>query len=212
MADLNIELFYRFTRLDTGVDVIVKRAPNAGPVITAGGGRWNIVNRPRRGGFTTYDGDDPYRMDVPIFFDGFDTGRSMEDAISILNQMNFAPADYATPPQVRIEGAVPVKNATWVLDPQITWGDQLTIWNKNNYRLRQDCVVHLLQYVVADQLQIKPPATSRIYNVKDGDTLKSISKDQYGTPNYWSTIKNANSIRDPKKLPKTLRIPVVVGK
>lgn len=207
---MDIELFYRFTRLDTNANVTVKR-DSAAAKISSVGGRWNVVNRPRRVSITTYDGTDPYRMDVPILFDGWDTGRSMEDAISILNQMQVPPSDYGTPPQVRIEGAVPVKNAKWVIDPHIDWGDNI-IYHEDGYRLRQDAVVHLLQYSAAEDLQIKPPATTRIIHVKDGDTLKSISKAQYGTPIYWSTIKNANKIRDPKKLPKTLRIPVIIGK
>lgn len=207
-GDFNIEIFYRFTRLDTNEDVIMKRDADA-PKLISVGGRWNIVNRPRRTSITTYDGNDPYRMDVPILFDGWDTGRSMEDAISILNQMRIPPADFASPPQVKVEGAIPVKGGTWVIEG-IDEGDTV-IWHEDNYRLRQNAVVHLLQFVAADQLSIKPPATTRIINVKAGDTLKSISKAQYGTTKYWSAIKQANNIRDPKKLPKTLRIPVILG-
>lgn len=209
MADsLNIEIYYRFTRLDLHTFVDAKRDA-APPTITNVGGRWNVVNRPRRTSFTTYDGSDLYAMDVPIFFDGLDTGRSMEDAISILNQMSIPPSDLATPPQVLIDGALPVKGATWVLSPAITWGTNV-IWHEDGYRLRQDAVVHLLQFAAAKQLSIKPPATSHTV-VVGGRSLKQISRDEYGTPQYWSVIKNANKIRDIKKLPKTLRIPVIVN-
>lgn len=205
---MDIEVFYEFTRQDTGASVQVKRDADAAKLVGVGG-RWNIVNRPRRQSFVTWDGDDLYTMDVPILFDGFDTTRSMEDAISILNQMRIKTDDYSPPPTVKIEGALPVKNATWVIEG-IDFGDE--IWHESGFRLRQSAIVHLLQYITADALQIKAPATSKVINVKDGDTLKSISKAQYGTPIYWSAIKKANSIRDPKKLPKTLRIPVIIGK
>lgn len=209
-ASINIGKQYKFTRLDTSKSVTMKRDADP-PTITQGSGRWNEVTRPRRTSFVTYNGSDLYRMDVPILFDGWDTGRSMEDAISILNQMCQSPGDYTPPPTVDIEGAVPVKGGKWVLDPMPTWGTQV-IWHPDGYRLRQDCVVHLLEFVEADNLSIKPPATNQIYHVKAGDTLKSISKQFYGTPKFWSVIKNANKIRDVKKLPKTLRIPQIVGK
>lgn len=206
--DFNIEVYYRFTRLDLRTSVLTKRDA-APPMITNVGGRWNVVNRPRRRSFTTYDGSDLYAMDVPIFFDGLDTGRSMEDAISILNQMSIPPSDFATPPQVLIDGAVPVKGATWVLSPAITWGTNV-IWHEDGYRLRQDAVVHLLEFAEAKQLAIKPPATSHTV-ATGGRTLRQISRDEYGTIKYWSAIQKANNIRDPKKLPKTLRIPVIVN-
>lgn len=208
-ASIDIGLYYRFTRQDTSKSVVVKRDA-AAPRMTSVGGRWNVVNRPRRTSFTVWDGTDLYKMDVPILFDGWDTGRSMEDAVSILNQMRIPPSDLTPPPQVRIEGAVPVKNAVWVIEG-IDFGDNV-IWHPDGYRLRQDAVVHLLQYAESTPLQIKPAMTAHIYHVRAGDTLKSISKSQYGTPKFWSAIKNANNIRDPKKLPKTLRIPQIIGK
>lgn len=208
-SEFNIELYYRFTRIDTGVSIDAKR--DAAPATIVGvGGRWNVINRPRRTSFVTWDGSDPYTMDVPIFFDGLDSGRSQENAISILNQMSISPGDFAAPPQIYIDGALPVKGATWVLNPQISWGTNV-IWHEDGYRLRQDAVVHLLQFVEAQALSIKPPSTSHTYTVKAGDTLKSISRTEYGTPKYWSAIQKANSIRDPKKLPKTLRIPAIVN-
>lgn len=208
-ADFNIGLYYRLTRLDNNNSIIVRRDADP-PQLISGGGRWNVINRPRRGAFTVWDGDDPYRMDVPILIDGWPS-TSVEDDIAILQQMRHRTDDYSPPPKIKIEGALPVKGATWVLENDTDWGSNV-IWHPENYRLRQDCIVHLLQFQTADNLTIKAPSTSHTYVVKAGDTLKSISRSQYGTPAYWSTIKNANNIRDPKKLPKTLRIPTIIGK
>lgn len=208
--DMDIEIEYRFIRQDTKAGVTVKRGMTGAKMMGVGG-RWNVINRPRRTSFTTWDGSDLYTMDVPIFFDGWDTTRSMEDAISILNQMRIPPTDNSPPPTVRVEGALPVKNALWVITG-IDFEDE--IWHENGYRLRQYATVHLLQFNQADQLEIKAPQTSRIITVKAGDTLKSISKDQYGTPIYWSALRKANGIRDHKtiKVGQKLRIPVIVGK
>lgn len=212
--DLDISLYYRLKRLDNNNSVIVKR--DAGPpTIISGGGRWTIVNRPRRGSFTTWEGDDPYRMDVPILIDGWPR-RSVEDDIAIIQQMRHGRLGeknkYSPPPKIKIDGALPVKDAdAWVLETDTDWGDNV-IWHPDGYRLRQDCVIHLLQFQAVKNVAIKPPATSHTYTVKKGDTLKSISRSQYGTPLFWSTIKNANNIRDIKKLPKTLKIPTIIGK
>lgn len=209
VANLNIGLYYRITRQDSHKSVVIKRDSDP-PTLVEVGGRWTINERPRRRSFTTWAGDDPYRMDVPVLFDGWDDNGSVEDEIALLNQMQISPSDYSKPPQIKIEGAVPVKDATWVLDPHISWGTNV-IWHPAGYRLRQDAVIHLLQYIAPDSLTIRPPATARTYKVKKGDTLKSISRDEYGTPKYWSALKSANNIRDVKKLPANLKIPVIVN-
>lgn len=204
-------LYYMFTRLDTKVSVMVKRGLDA-PRQMGGGGRWTTVNRPRRTSITVWDGDDPYQMDVPILFDGFlSTGarRSQENAISIINQMKFAPSDFTPPPQVQIAGVLPVKGATWIVQ-NIDYGDNV-YWHPDGYRLRQDAVLHLLQYIAPDQLSIRPSAVSHIHRVVAGETLASIAKQEYGDAGLAGVLKQANNIRDPKKLPKTLVIPPLVG-
>lgn len=206
--DLDIQRFYRLTRKDNHNSIIVKRDASP-PTLVSVGGRWSVIDRPRQQSFTVWNGDDLYRMDLPILFDGWDDLDSVEDQVAILNNMRLSKETFQPPPQIDIDGAVPVKGATWVIE-SIDFG-QNVIWHEDGYRLRQDAVVHLLQYVEAETLKITPPATAHTYRVKAGDTLKSISKSQYGTSKYWSAIKNANNIRDIKKLPKTLKIPALVS-
>jgi LysM repeat protein len=215
--DFNNELYYKFTRLDTKKAILVKRGHDA-PSFVSGGARWNVVNRPSQMSFTTYEGSDPRRMDVPILFDGLtsdeSTDYSVEDHVGILNHFRFPPEGdpLAPPPLVIVEGSLPVPaqpDIVWVVE-DISFGDDV-IWHENDYRLRQDAVVHLLQYIDPKQLKTKPPATVRSYHVARGDTLRSISKDQYGTAQYWRLIQKANNIRDPKKLPKRIRLPIIVN-
>jgi nucleoid-associated protein YgaU len=134
----------------------------------------------------------------------------MEDAVAILNNMRIAPSDYTPPPQVQVDGALPVKGATWIING-IDWGDNV-LWHQDGYRVRQDGIVHLLQYVAPDQLSIRPSTVSHTHNVVAGETLASIAKQEYGDPKYAAVIKSANNIRDPKQLPKKLTIPPLVGK
>jgi len=204
-------VYYRIVRLDTKTDRLVLRDA-ASPKLVSVGGRWNVVNRPRRVSFTSWEGSDPYRMDLPILMDGWDDIESVQDDIHFINELRLAQDPFVPPPQIRVYGALPVSSdisGGWVVE-SIDFGDNV-IWHESGYRLRQDAVLHLLQYIPVKSLEIKPGSTAHMHTVKPGETLKSISKDEYGTTQYWSAIKNANGIRDGKKLPKKLKIPPIVS-
>jgi nucleoid-associated protein YgaU len=183
------------------------------PKMTGGGGGWNVVSRPRRVGVTQWAGHDPYRMDVPVLFDGWQDRASVEDSIARLNAMQMG-SDYDPPPTVTIDGAVPIKGATWVIE-NIDWGDEV-FWQESSqgrfFRLRQDAVVHLLQYQAEVNVKIAVVKflPNTYYVLHKGETPKQIAKAVYGNANRWKDIQKANpKIRDPNKLPvkTTLRIP-----
>ena len=204
--DFDIGLYYKITRSDNGDNIQPLRDASP-PVLVSVGARWSVIERPRRVSYTQWAGDDPFRMDLPILLDGWDKLESVEPDIIFLNGARRATHDYTAPPLVYVEGAVPVKGNKWIIEG-IDFGDNV-IWHEDGYRVRQDAVIHLLDYVPLDQLSIKPPSTTHKHTVKAGETLKSISRDEYGSVKYWSFIKNANNIRDVKKLPKTLTIPAL---
>lgn len=212
---MDISQFYQF-RSSLGTSVTVRRGDGA-PTQVGGGARFKTVPRPRRTSLVQWDGSDPYQMDVPVLFDGWIDETSMETDIAILNQMHSADnvADLIPPPTVFIDGAVPIKNARWVI-ADITWG-QTVIYHAigdKGFRYRQDAVVHLLQFVPSDPLVFKKPASTGIVHiVKSGETLKSIAKDHTGDANKAKDIQKANDIRDAKtikpgdkvKIPKSTR-------
>lgn len=211
MADnFDQSLYYRITRLDKKNSILVLRDATP-PKLVSVGGRWDVVNRPRRVSFTTWNGSDPYRMDLPILIDGLDDDVNVQPDIAFINNLRLAQQAFSPPPQVEVEGAIPVESPDegWVVE-SIDFGDNV-IWHPKGYRLRQDAVLHLLQYIPITSLSIKPGSTAHMRRVRSGDTLKSISKDEYGTTKYWSAIKNANGLRDVKKLPKYLKIPPIVS-
>jgi len=204
-------LYYNFRSSD-GAQVKVLRGDGP-PKMVGGLGGWQQVARPRRTSLTQWIGCEPYQMDVPILFDGWHDKTSVEDDIRRLAKMATG-ADYSPPPTVIIQGAVPVSDATWVID-NIDWGDEVyweeTVQGKT-YRLRQDAVVHLLEYQAEERLKItitkSLPNTYVVHRA--GETLRSIAKAMYGNGKRWTEIKKANpKIRDPNKLPinTTLRIP-----
>lgn len=204
--------FYQFNGIDDKTSVIVRRGASAAK-ITAGGARWKTVNRPKRTSIVLFEGSDPYRLDVPVIIDGWGTSDSIEVSVSKLNQMKFSKSTLERPTRVRVDGALPVKGGTWVIE-DIEWGDSV-IWHTEGdktFRYRQDCVVKLLQYIPEVALKgIKPfKANDKIVTVKKGQTVKSAAG---GDPVKAKSIQKANGIRDPKtvKTGSTLRIPARSG-
>ena len=199
-------------RSSEGAQVKMLRG-DAAPKMTGGGGGWTTVDRPRRISLTQWTGREPYRMDVPILFDGWRENRSVEEDISRLNKMQMG-HDYDPPPTLHVDGALPIKGAKWVIE-SIEWGDDV-IWSHSSrgkyFRLRQDAVVHLMQFQETTTIHITVVKfIPNYYEVmRDGETLKSIAKAMYGNANKWKDIKKANpKIRDPNKIKKhtKLRIP-----
>jgi hypothetical protein len=192
--------FYTFTA-SNGLKVRVLRGDGA-PKMVGGGGGWELVKRPRRVSLTQWQGRDPYAMDVPVMFNSVGDDGNVETAISTLNQMQVG-KDNVPPPTVEIEGGVPIKSAKWVIT-SIDWGDNV-IWEATRsgkyVRLRQDAVVHLVQFVQEDRLA-RPRATAapRKHVYRKGETLRGIAQKFYKDASKWKVIANANGIRDPSHI------------
>lgn len=199
-------------RASTGSQVTVLRGDGP-PKITSGEGGWDVISRPRRVALTQWTGHDPYRMDIPILFDGWHDRSSVEESISRLNAMAMG-HDFEPPPTLHVDGAVPVKGATWVIEA-IDWGDEV-YWDLSAqgryFRMRQDAIVHLLQYQAEQRLNIIMPKTlpNEFIVPRDGFTLRDVAKAMYGNAKNWKKILRANpDIRDPNKLKaqQTIRVP-----
>jgi hypothetical protein len=197
---------YYLIRGTNGMSVMCYRGQEA-PKLMSGGARYSVVDRARRKSTIQWDGDDPYRMDLPILLDGWMGHTSVEHDVALLNNMVRSPGDLIPPPQVYIDGAVPVKGAKWVIET-IDWGD-MVIWSNDNpranqgdfhghgYRVRQDAVLHLLQFLEPKVLQVSTPNMSIPITVKAGETAASIAKDN-NIP--VADLLRANNIRDGKTI------------
>jgi hypothetical protein len=204
--------FYYF-RSSAGPVVKVLRGDNPAQIVGGEGG-WNMISRPRRTSLTQWGGREPYQMDVPVLFDGWRLQESVEIQIRRLQSMSVG-SDFNPPPTIKIDGALPIGGATWVIS-SIDWGTEV-FWAQNPrgqfYRMRQDAVVHLLQYEAEQRLKITiTNSLPNQYIVQKGQTisLKTIAQAMYGNPSRWKDIQAANpSIRDPNKVIglKTIRIP-----
>jgi|SRR5215469_17329228 len=202
-----------------GVPDVTVLLDNQPVQVVSGYGGWTVVNRQRRVGLTVWEGKDPLRMSVPVLFDGLNSGVSQEIPISHLSRMALPPTAGGEPPTVKYTGwVVPKPGPTaWVIE-NLQWGTNV-IWdfaaNGVMVRLRQDCIVNLLQYVADDRLALKNIAVGQApgtgasktgwpkhYTVATGDTLQKIAAKFYKDSSKWHKIATANNIRDGSKLTK----------
>lgn len=205
---MDISQFYQINAIDDGTIVVVRRGEGAAKIIS-GGARWTTVSRPKRTSIVLFDGIDPWRVDVPVLFDGWANTDSVEGHIAQLNQMRVSQATLTRPSRIRIDGAMPVKGATWVIE-SLEFGDNV-IWDTTGdkaFRYRQDATIHLLQYNPEVALRgIKPFKTNdKVVVAKAGQTAKTLAG---GDPKKVKAIQKANGIRDPKTIKKgtPVRIP-----
>lgn len=204
--------FYGFTA-DNGTFVKALR-DEAPPSLSAGGARWSIIDAPRRVSFVQWQGRDPFQLDVPILLDGWMDRDGIEKECRNLTAMQLCP-EFGEPPTIRISGALPISDRRWVIQG-ITWGTNV-YWSKTDhgdpFRMRQDAVVHFLEYRPERSVHVLATHTlPSSYQVLAGKTttLKKVAKDVWGSSRRWREIKNVNpSVRDPNhvKGPKKLRIP-----
>lgn len=222
---------YRITFSADGMKPVAVLLGDTPITVASGYGGWNVVNRQRRVGLTVWQGKDPIRMSIPILFDGITEQASQEIPISHLSRMALPPGTGGEPPSLKIKGpGVPNPGpAKWVIE-NLQWGTNV-IWdfaqNGVMARLRQDCVVNLLEYRAPDRAEFAPmlPASKRTltgkskagwpktYVIKDNDTLAKIAVHFYKDANKWKQIAQENGIRDPGSVStkvwqgKTIRIP-----
>ena len=211
------------------IDPVSVLLDNTSIQVTTGYGGWTVTNRNRRVGLTIWEGREPFRMTVPILFDGWRESKSQEVPISRLSRMALPPASNTEPPVIKINGAA-VPNpgpVNWVIE-SLAWGSNVIWDNAANgvlARLRQDCVITLVQYVDEDRIAFKklgtkvPPASNvaphgwqASVRVKAGEkSLQAVAKRVYknAKPNDWKLIQKANGIADPRSIKpnQSLRIP-----
>ena len=188
------------------------------PRIVGGYGGWEQIDRPGRSALTQWAGVGAYRLELPLIFDGFFNGSSVDDDCDRLERMARPPAAGVEPPTITISGAVPQRGLNWVIDTDgLDWAND-AIYHPRGYRMRQSVVVTLLQRVLEDRVTELPAAAqirreqgmlasanglggiARVYVVKAGDTLPKIAASLYGNYKRWRDIADANGLRDPNGL------------
>lgn len=161
-----------------------------GAHLTGGYGNWSPVPVPRGVPFTQWTGRSLYTMDVGLLLDGWTKQRSVEKDIAKLEQMASRPGAQATPPPIRIVGAVPHAWRTWVITG-IDWGDALRS-RRTGERLRQGLTLHLMEYQDETTVAALPPPP-RKHRVVKTDDCKKLAAHYLGKSSRWPDIVQLNN-------------------
>jgi len=216
MSNIYAEPHHYVTLTDeqTGRSVRALRGESA-PRITGGYGGWEQTSRPGRAALVTWKGVPPFRLSLPLIFDGILLSgggyASVDDDCQRLELMARPPAAFHSPPVLTISGAVPRRSLKWVVDTDgLDWGD--AVYHPDGYRVRQPVTVSLIQRVLGDELETLSAAEQtrqqdagslltgpRIYLSVEGDTLQKIAAHIYGDYTQASILSTANDIRDVRK-------------
>lgn len=180
------------------------------PRMAGGYATWEEITRRQRKSLTDWTGTQPYRMTIPIRFDGFAAGESIEANIAALEHLGRPEGGRGEqqPPvfQVHTVGQVPRgKNIKWVVEG-FDWGDEIKR-SSDGKRVRQDVTINALEFVNPDTIEIEKRVSEPknwVYKTKAGDTLHKVAKHELGNAKRWSEIKKLNSkYRDPDRTIKT---------
>ena len=183
------------------------------PAAPVADGGWVVVTRPKKSGFTVFEGYEPHTMELSILFDGFAQGRSQEDDIDALNTIMRNPVGLMKQPSpVKLEGPVPMVDATWVIQ-SIFFDSSTLVRAADGNIVRVAATVSLIEYVEADVLISANPSPVRTvmasvpqvvpqtYTVQEGDTLPSIAARKLGSWSEYTTLMALNNLRDRRRVP-----------
>jgi hypothetical protein len=188
------------------------------PRVTGGVGGWEVTGRPRQVGMTTWEGVEPFELDLSLLFDGFAPGRSQERALRQLTRVARGD-DESRPGLLTIDGLPLLPAEEWVVTA-IDYGDAI-LRTSDMSRVRQPVTLTLREYVPPEYTQLRRRALqgggrgkTKIIVTKRGDTPAKIARRQRCK---WLDIRELNrgSVRKANQvLPRgwKLRVPVAVAK
>jgi hypothetical protein len=206
---------------DPALNLVVLMGEDS-PRVSSGVGGWEVTQRPRQVGMTTWDGVEPYQLTLPLMFNGLGQNRtrthvghySQEKAIRQL--MRVARGDDESRPGVLVVEGLPLPADEWVIEG-IDFGDAV---RHVTHRIRQACTLTLREYVPPKYKQLRKRALqgakgkTRVIVVKHGDTPARIARREHCK---WGEIRdlNAGTVRKANQALKQgskLRVPVAAAR
>jgi hypothetical protein len=160
------------------------------PRIAAGVGGWQITGRPRQVGMTTWEGVEPFQLELAVMLDGWSARRSVEPTLRAL--VAIARGDDESPPGiVQIQG-IPTPADDWVLEG-MEFGDAL-LRSGDGHRVRQPLTLTLREYVPPSYLHLRKGALkglgkTRLVTARKGDTPAKVATRQDCN---WREIRDLN--------------------
>lgn len=198
-------------------------------IVTEGYAGWQITQRPKDVGITTWAGRNPMAIEIPFMLNFYglahrsysdNPGVECEDMVGNLETL-CGIGTHAPPPVCIVDGAGMIphdysvyQGHRWVIE-QLSWDKQVEIRSQTSgRRLRCGGTITIRQYVSPSDIlkRISPSARAvkpTTYRVRRGDNLHKIAAKFYGDANQWKKIADANKLRDHRSLVinKVIRIP-----
>lgn len=189
----------------TGLVVAKLRGPVEDPVPRP---RISTTPRPGRASFTEWTGREPFQTVVPIMFDNFVRGQSVEAKIDVLERFALKAQGAPEPPTVRLEGPIPdrVRRQGWWISDIRPVDGRPTLYavsgdrQRDLGRSRVVWDIYLTERVVENDLEAQTGAGAQGIHVRTTETLKGerlrdVARRIYRDPSMARLIAEIN--RDP---------------
>ena len=156
------------------------------------------------GGNSQFLGTGPRTLAMQLFFDDFASAKG--DVTPKINKLfKWQEPDTKTkaPPKVKLDWGTndALKGFEGVIkDVNVSY----TVFNKSGTPIQAKVDITLEEVVGEIAIGKNPTSHAldarRVHVVVEGDTLASIANSEYGDPNYWRALADANGIDDPLRV------------
>ncbi|HZC72266.1 MAG TPA: LysM peptidoglycan-binding domain-containing protein [Jatrophihabitans sp.] len=168
---------------------------------------WTTGSGPGKGvQVATFDGAEPATMDLNLWFDTTDTGKSVTEhtdkIMALLELDKKVPGtnvwtNNSRPPVVRFHWGQMVSFPAVIGKADI----EFTYFSAEGVPLRATMNLDLKQYKADERTAQNPtsgtPFPHRVHRMLPGETLDRIAARYYGDSNRWRALANANGVEDP---------------
>ena len=166
----------------------------------------------RTGGKNTlpleFENGQPAKLQMQLFFDTFETNENVRDYTDKLwklmmvdEDLKDARSDKGRPPVVRFQW-----DQGWLFDAVlVSISQKFTLFTTAGVPVRATLDVAFQQITDPSQMPGQNPTSGglggeRLHIVQAGDTLLGIAYQEYGDPNRWRLIADANRLEDVHRL------------
>ncbi len=151
--------------------------------------------------YLQYTKGNPTSITLEVFYDTYGTGRDVRELTNQLSDlMNIDPELHAPPPLQFIWGMPSSEPFTCVLE-RVT--KRFTMFDSSGIPVRARLNITLKEFkkeLNERERNAQSPDKTKIYTVKQGDSLWAIAYKKYGNPYMWRPIADKNKIPNPRFL------------
>ncbi len=140
-------------------------------------------------------------ISLDVFYDTYETNKDVREYSNKLSSLMDIDPDLHAPPTLRfIWGMFSKESFNCVLE---SVNKNFTMFNKSGIPVRAKLKIKLKEIKLElndRERKLQSSDRTKLYIVKQGDSLWYIASKEYGDSGLWRQIADANNIYDPKKL------------